>query len=67
MLFRLMPFTSRLTHIPVNDGRILPSGYAVPSFATGAAACSQNRGWIVLDAVDGQEWYGQSYEGGTFT
>jgi hypothetical protein len=67
MLFRLMPFTSLLTHVPANDGRILPSGYSVPSFETGITACSQNRGWVVLSAVDGQEWYGQSYEGGTLT
>lgn len=67
MLFRLMPFTSLLMHNPANDGRILPSGYAVPSFETGIAACSQNRGGLVLGAVDGQEWYGRSYEGGTFT
>ena len=67
MLFRLMPFTTLLTHNPADDGRIPLSGYSIPSFETGMTACSQNRGGFVLGAVDGQEWYGQSYEGGTFT
>jgi hypothetical protein len=65
MLVRLMPFTALLTHNPADDSRILPGGYALPSFQMGIATCSQNGGWLVRVAGVEQDRSGQSYEGGT--
>jgi hypothetical protein len=66
-MLRFMPFTALLMHKPANDSRILPGGYALPSFETVIASWSQNSGALVRGEVDGQGKAGQSYEGGTST